>query len=308
MTVYMKTVCLVMGIAFGIAQSALPARADAEEPPQGIYAYAGSAQLIVLQWGSPANVPDVFRIYRSGWAQPKDVPATASSYYDNGLSANTPYTYHVCSVYGGSEYCTQDVTAYTASASNGGSDVPPPTLGTITALSDTITVHWDAGKDYGYYNVRFGPKGGWENQTEIDSSGNNGWYRWTQLTAGSTYTFKVQGCFSGILQSHCSPWTVANIATIMPPPPPPHAARTEIVSAAATPRAARVRMGAPVKATNTCSIVAVAALLGQGTCDRRDGAVRAAESPTSVRVLSDYGDKGVALSRRLITATPPPRK
>jgi len=227
MNLSVKAMVLAVGIALSIVQAVLPARADAEEAPQGIYVYAGSSQLIVVKWGSPANVPDLFRIYRSGWQQPAVVPGTADSYYDNGLAANTPYTYHVCSVYGGSEYCTQDVAAQTAASSSGGSDVPAPTIGTISATSDTITVHWNAAKDYGFYNVRFASKGGWENQTEIDSSGNNGWYRWNQLTPGTTYTFKVQGCFSGLSNSHCSMWTAVNIATILPPPAPPGTLHTE---------------------------------------------------------------------------------
>ena len=119
---------------------------------------------------------------------------------------------------------------------------------------------------------------------------------------------RAEGVAVAVGRGEGSPGVWLGAGTVLPPPPPPHATRARIVSAAATPQVARGRMGTPVEAKNTCSIVAAAALPGQGTSGRRERALRAAASPTSARVLSDYGDKGVALSRRLITATPPPRK
>lgn len=94
--------------------------------------------------------------------------------------------------------------------------------------------------------------------------------------------------------------------SVLPPPPPPQAARMTMISAEARPRLARVRMSTPEKAKKAAPIVAAAALPGQGASDRLGRALRAAASPTSARGLSDYGDKGVPLRPRLITATPPP--
>lgn len=74
-------------------------------------------------------------------------------------------------------------------------------------------VGWKGFKDYDFYYVDVLPKGGKWNSIKHDDDGTWGWRR-VEVTAGTTYTFRVQGCVTGIFGDPCSGWSPEATVTI----------------------------------------------------------------------------------------------
>lgn len=200
-----------------------PARAQDPGPPEGIYAYAAGPTAIMVQWGSPVNAPDGFHVYRNNQLLVAIANPAAGSLLDNkGLAPNTAYTYKVCSVYSGEEFCTPDVTATTGASGGGGEgDYAPPTVTAVVAASYSLAFTWSSAPNYNFFQVRFARKGQQDNQTTLNQGGRSGSFTYQRLIPMSQYTFKVQGCYSQLLNSTCSTWTQVEAATKAPPPIPP---------------------------------------------------------------------------------------
>jgi hypothetical protein len=70
-----------------------------------------------------------------------------------------------------------------------------------------------ASYDYDFYFVDVLPKGGTWNSIKHDDDGDWGWQR-VEVTPGTTYTFRVQGCASGLFGNPCSGWSPEATVTI----------------------------------------------------------------------------------------------
>jgi Fibronectin type III domain len=81
-----------------------------------------------------------------------------------------------------------------------------PCINNMFQNERTLIIQWTSSENYSAYNVRWSRPG--KNETQIErSGGTNGDFRVTNAHAGTTYTFKVQGCNKRFLaSSRCSPW------------------------------------------------------------------------------------------------------
>jgi len=220
MIMRLKVSTLFVSLAIAVLFGVTPAQAQNPGPPEGIYAYGASPTAIMVLWGSPANVPDGFHLYRNNQLGANLAP-NAGNFLDTKLSVNSSYTYRVCSFYGSDEYCTPDITASTAAAGGGSGDYAPPTVTGVVATSNSLTFSWSATPNYNFYQVRVAPKGQGDTQVTLSQSGHSGSFPYQQLNPSSQYTFKVQGCFSQLFNSTCSTWTQVEASTKAAPPSPP---------------------------------------------------------------------------------------
>jgi len=216
----LKIPALLVSLACALFFGVTPVQAQNPGPPEGIYAYAAGTTAIMVLWGSPANAPDGFHVYRNNQLA-ANLAYNAGNFLDNRLSVNTSYTYRVCSFYGGDEYCTPDVTATTGATGGGSGDYAPPTVTGVVATSSSLTFSWQATPNYNFYQVRVAPKGQGDTQVTLSQSGHSGSFPYQQLNPSSQYTFKVQGCFSQLFNSTCSTWTQVEASTKAAPPAPP---------------------------------------------------------------------------------------
>lgn len=218
MTDISRTYAFIRALAIAVLFSAVTALAQDPGPPEGIYAYAAGPTAIMVMWGSPANAPAGFNIYRNNQVVGTGGP-NAGNFEDQKLSPNTSYTYKVCSEYGGDEFCTPNVTATTAASGGGGQgDYAPPTVTSVTATPTSLAFSWSATPNYNFYQARIAANGQPDTQITLNQSGHSGSTTYQQLFPSTQYTFKVQGCFSQLFNSSCSTWTQVEASTKAPPP------------------------------------------------------------------------------------------
>lgn len=76
-----------------------------------------------------------------------------------------------------------------------------------TAVDGRIIVAYSGNQDYDFYQLRWSRPGRAETQSVVRGEGAAGsWWALNNPWTDTTYTFKVQACYSGWFGSDCTPW------------------------------------------------------------------------------------------------------
>ena len=182
---------MATGSPYSTVASATTLSGAADRSPGQLNATATSSNQIDLSWSSSAGDITGFKIERcegkgcSTFAEIASVPANASSYQDNDLTALTSYSYRVRAYKENSHYAYSK----TASANTSRSTVPPSVpkgLVADAASSSQIILNWnsDAGDSRvaGYNVYQYGERIG-------STAGTS--YTVKRLTANTEYCFSV---------------------------------------------------------------------------------------------------------------------
>jgi hypothetical protein len=142
-----------------------------------------------------------------------------------GLKPSTAYVFTICGWYSASnQSCvtTTSVTTLVPSAGGGGS-TPAPTITQSSATTTSITISWNGGRSYDFYQVYQIESAyagiGLPNQAQTGSGASGSW-TFNGFQPGTRYQVAVQGCLNSGWTSDCSQWAAENITTAPPPPPP----------------------------------------------------------------------------------------
>lgn len=145
------------------------------------------------------------------------VPPGQNTVWACEMEPGKTYEYEVCAQYSNKQADTGCASAPLKLEQVGnlepGGPLPIPSIDPPTANPDNLGVRWKGFYDYDFYYVDVLPKGGRWNSIKHDDDGNWGWQR-VDVTPGSTYTFRVKGCMSGIFGDPCSGWSPEATVTI----------------------------------------------------------------------------------------------
>ena len=164
------------------------------QPPSGLEAVVTSDSAITLTWTDNADNETGFTLERSdnnwGFPQIASLPANTTSYLDNGLDADTLYSYRVRS-FNGAGNSSYSNTAITAT-----DPIPPPNapsgLAATAGGTDRITITWtDTSNSESGFTVQRRRNGSAQWLDIGSASANSSTYTDTDLEAGTLYYYRV---------------------------------------------------------------------------------------------------------------------
>ena len=105
-------------------------------------------------------------------------------------------------------YATEECLGTTANGHGGDTDSGDCVyLRVYTAVDGRIIVAYSGNQDYDFYQLRWSRPGRVETQSEVRGSGPAGsWWALNNAWSNTSYTFKVQACYSSLFGSDCTPW------------------------------------------------------------------------------------------------------
>ncbi|WP_164478655.1 hypothetical protein [Mycolicibacterium stellerae] len=215
----------VFGVfVLGLSSVGIATADDDQPPPVNVQNNTTSPGCLSVIWQHYASNVNSFSVGIDGGDQ---IDVGMAGKYDppRCWEPESTHSVTVCAHYAtpeGDVVCTEPPVQLTTARGGPGvgemapsGPLPTPKIDPLPTSPDNFGVGWKGFHDYDFYFVDVLREGGTWNSIKHKSEGDWGWQR-VEVSPGTTYTFRVQGCVSGLFGDPCSNWSPEVSVTIDP--------------------------------------------------------------------------------------------